>query len=192
MHRGIEQTGERGSSASRAAAAGCRLRRARLADVPRLPMLEQSAGELFRTAPGLAYVADGENHSVDRYRTLVADGWSWVVRDADGSLCGFLCAEQIGDTLHIWETGVRRDRQRAGIGRRMLRTAIRAARRQGIVAVTLTTFRDVAWNAPFYAALGFRELPPAGMPPHLEAILDREAQAGLPPARRCAMALPLA
>ena len=42
-----------------------------------------------------------------------------------------------------------------GIGAGLVRAAQIDARNTGIKALTLTTFRDVAWNAPFYARLGF-------------------------------------
>ena len=45
---------------------------------------------------------------------------------------------------------------RLGIGRALLEKAIADARRRRLVALTLTTFRDVIWNAPFYQKLGFR------------------------------------
>jgi hypothetical protein len=43
--------------------------------------------------------------------------------------------------------------------------------------MTLTTFRDVPWNAPFYARRGFAEvLDPS---PGLAAVRDRERSLGL-------------
>jgi len=57
--------------------------------------------------------------------------------------------------------------------------------------VTLTTYRDLPWNGPYYSRLGFREidLKEAG-PGHLGR-LRAEAEAGHDPSRRCIMALPL-
>jgi hypothetical protein len=55
----------------------------------------------------------------------------------------------------------------------------------------LTTYRDLSWNGPFYARLGFVEVDPqqAG-PGHVEKLRE-EAEAGHDPARRCVMALRL-
>ena len=53
--------------------------------------------------------------------------------------------------------------------------------------VTLTTFRGVPWNMPFYARLGFEELPRAEWPPPLRAIVADEAARGLDPERRVVM-----
>lgn len=170
---------------------GVGIRHACLGDAEEMPRLEQSAGELFRSAPGLAYVADGDNHPVERYRSLIESGWCWIAQGSDGRPVGFLCAERFEQEIHICELAVDLDHQRRGIGRRLLDIPIGAAARDGLDAVTLTTFRDLPWNAPFYDRLGFREIEPDAMGPRLRAILDLEAQAGLPSDRRCAMILAL-
>jgi hypothetical protein len=41
-------------------------------------------------------------------------------------------------------------------------------------AVTLTAFRDVPWNAPYYARLGFVLIEPPDMGPELRALIERE------------------
>ena len=61
------------------------------------------------------------------------------------------------------------------------------ARNSGIKALTLTTFRDVAWNAPFYARLGFEGSDRAATPhPRLTGELANESRRR--PARRSAAA----
>ena len=54
-------------------------------------------------------------------------------------------------------------------------------------AVTLTTFRDVPWNAPFYTRLGFAMLDELTLPAGLAAKREQETRHGLPPETRCAM-----
>jgi hypothetical protein len=58
-------------------------------------------------------------------------------------------------------------------------------------SVTLTTFRDLPWNAPFYQGMGFVELIPSAADHHLREALQAEITHGFPPERRCAMRLPL-
>jgi hypothetical protein len=48
-----------------------------------------------------------------------------------------------------------------------------------IGALTLTTFAQVPWNAPYYARCGFRVLDEAELTPGLRAIRHREAGLGL-------------
>jgi GNAT superfamily N-acetyltransferase len=169
-----------------------RIRAARGADAAAMPALEQSAGELFRNIPDLAHIADGENRSEQCYRALVAGGWCRIAEDKRGDVCGFLCAERHGAELYMCELAVRLDRQRLGIGRHLMAVTIRAAMRRRIEAVTLTTFSNVAWNAPFYARQGFRRSPRRNMGARLRAVLRREVEAGLPARQRCAMRLRLA
>jgi hypothetical protein len=57
----------------------------------------------------------------------------------------------------------------------------------GHPAVTLTTYRDVPWNGPWYRRRGFVDLADADLGPGLRAILERERAAGLEPPARIAM-----
>ncbi|RUQ46321.1 GNAT family N-acetyltransferase, partial [Corynebacterium pseudodiphtheriticum] len=50
-------------------------------------------------------------------------------------------------------------------------------------AVTLTTFKHVPWNAPFYTRLGFKP----ETDPRLAQILADEYAHGFEPGSRCAM-----
>lgn len=80
---------------------------------------------------------------------------------------------------------MRRDHQGRGIGRRLLAAAEAWARERGFRLLSLTTFRAVAWNGPFYAAQGFVEVAPEAMPAGLRAVHDHELALGWPD--RCAM-----
>ena len=62
---------------------------------------------------------------------------------------------------------------------------------RGLAAVTLTTFRDVSWNAPFYARLGFRIVEPGSLSPGLVAVVQLEERRGLPAGLRVAMRYPI-
>ena len=56
-----------------------------------------------------------------------------------------------------------------------------------ITTVTLTTFRDVAWNGPYYQRLGFVELPTAEQGPEFAVIRRTKRDAGLDVLERIAM-----
>ncbi|SFP91255.1 Ribosomal protein S18 acetylase RimI [Mesorhizobium sp. NFR06] len=167
------------------------IRAARFDDAEALPAIEQSAGEAFRAIADLAWLAEGDNVSVERHRQLIAEGACWVAADGQDRPVGFLSAGIEGDTLHIWELDVRLDRQGSGIGRALLERATGDARRRGLAAVTLTTFRAVAWNAPFYRKFGFRVLEDPGIDERLASLLGDEAEHGMPLDQRCAMQLDL-
>ncbi|TPJ24528.1 GNAT family N-acetyltransferase [Mesorhizobium sp. B2-7-2] len=167
------------------------IRPARAEDAGALPRIEQSAGQAFRAIAELAWLADGDNISVERHRALIAAGACWVAADEKDRPVGFLSAGIAGDALHIWELDVRLDRQGQGIGRALLERAVADAGRRGLAAVTLTTFRAVAWNAPFYRKAGFRILEDVEIDERLASLLDDEARHGMPSDQRCAMRLDL-
>lgn len=164
---------------------------AREVDAEALPDIEQSAGKAYRGIAELAWIADDDNQTVERHRELIARGTCWVAVERDDRPVAFLSAEIQDDTLHIWELAVRLDRQRSGIGRALLDNAIADARERRLVALTLTTFRDVIWNAPFYQKLGFQVLGDAQVGEWLREVLRREVEHGMPASRRCAMRLVL-
>jgi hypothetical protein len=60
-----------------------------------------------------------------------------------------------------------------------------------MAAITLTTFRDVPWNAPPYEHLAFRIMSDDEVGPELRAVCDAETAAGLDPATRVCMRLDL-
>lgn len=61
------------------------------------------------------------------------------------------------------------------------------SRDRGHPALTLTTYRDVPWNGPYYVRRGFRILDDAELGPGLRAIRDDEAARGLDRWPRVAM-----
>jgi GNAT superfamily N-acetyltransferase len=160
-------------------------------DAPFLPAIERSAGEAFRAIDDLAWIADADDLPVERYAALIAGGATWVALDDAGAIAGFVCGEVFGDELHIWEMAVRHDRQRAGLGKRLLDTATSWAATQGLHRVTLTTFRTIGWNEPFYRRAGFRTLADEQLSTRLAETLRAEVANGMPGERRCAMCLDL-
>jgi len=160
------------------------IRLARAQDAGLLPAIEHCAAQAFRAIEGLGWLADAASISVERHRQWIALSTCWVVVDTHDQLQGFLSAERFGDDLHIHEVSVAQPVQGQGWGRRLVETAIYHARTQQLRAVTLTTFKHVPWNAPFYRRLGFE--------PHthqrLENTLADEYAQGFVPGSRCAMA----
>lgn len=112
----------------------------------------------------------------------------WVVEDA-GEVVAFLAARIVGDRLHIDELDVRQDRQGHGLGRNLLAHAKAVARARGQARLSLTTFRNIPWNAPYYARFGFREWPADEAEPDVRAALANETSRGLKD--RCAMVMDL-
>jgi len=167
------------------------IRLARPSEANLLPAIERSAGQLFRTLPDLAWIADDRVAEPEDYAELIALGLVWVAVDDDDRPVGMVAAETEEASLHIHELDVGAPDQGRGLGRALLTVALEAARQRGLADLTLTTFRDVAWNAPFYERFGFRILEPHDTPPRLTGKLEAEIARGLPADRRCAMRLSL-
>ncbi len=166
---------------------GTKIRKAIPADADRLPEIEKSAGESFRQLEDLSWIADDDVMSAEEHLRHIKEGTVWVAEEGANRITGFLTAEQGDAELHIHEVSVHADHQGKRIGRRLIEAAYEEAQKKGLSALTLTTFRDVPWNAPFYARTGFEIAADHALGPRLQAILDRETDAGLPRDKRCAM-----
>lgn len=122
----------------------------------------------------------------------LGQGLLWTALDAAGTVVGYAIALWLEGDLHLDEIDVHPAHQRRGLGR-MLLDAVRAhAEASGARRLTLTTFRFVPWNAPWYARLGFVVLEERELSPGLRAVYEAEIARGLARERRVAMALPLA
>lgn len=69
----------------------------------------------------------------------------------------------------------------------LVNTVCSWAKRQGYRVVTLSTFRDIPWNAPFYSKLGFRILDESELTTGFQQIRLQEIEAGLPISERVMM-----
>ena len=168
---------------SGSAGAGFVVRLTRRADVPLLADIERSAASLFRETDR-AWVADEAPTDADCHIETIDAGLHWVAV-LDEMPIGFLLAELADDAIYVAELSVARSHQRRGAGRLLMEAVERAARDRGIQWVTLTTYRDLPWNAPFYRRLGFPE--PPDLPSHLVDNLRDQAAKGHDPALRCGM-----
>lgn len=163
------------------------VRSARYEDAVLLPDIEKSAAQSFKTLPVLAWVADGQCLSVEMHIASLESGTCWVAVTAQDRPVGFLTAEYVQDRLHILELSVEVQAQGRGIGKALLIAACQAAQKAGLRRVTLTTCRDVPWNAPFYHKMGFEYLEREALEPDLRVILKEEEACGFLPGTRCAM-----
>ena len=159
------------------------LRLARPQDAAAMPGIERAAAAAFVEEPA---IDPAQARSEADYARLIRRGHCLVAHVGE-VMAGFLVAEPFRRELHIWEMDVAPAYQRRGIGAGLVRAGQIDARNTGFKAITLTTFRDLAWNAPFYARLGFEEVTALDAHPRLAGELAVEADNGLPADRRCAM-----
>ncbi|MEV7891999.1 GNAT family N-acetyltransferase [Streptomyces sp. NPDC002817] len=155
-----------------------RIRPVTSAELPVLQGIERAAGAPFRGL-GMAAVADDEPPSLDVLEQYRRAGRAWVAVDAEERPAAYLVAEPVDGALHIEQISVHPDFAHRRIGRTLLSYAGERARAQGLAGLTLTTFAEVPWNAPYYERLGFRVLEEAELTPGLRKIRAHEAGLGL-------------
>jgi GNAT superfamily N-acetyltransferase len=81
---------------------------------------------------------------------------------------GFARLEVVDGQAHLEQLSVHPSAARRGIGTALLDRAVDCAIAHGFARMSLITFRDVTWNAPFYAARGFVPLPEEELGPGLQ------------------------
>jgi GNAT superfamily N-acetyltransferase len=169
---------------------GYDVRPARREDLPALAAVERAAQALFAHA-GMPELADAPVLSLAEVERYAADGFVAVAEHPRDGIVGFVVVRPLGGAAHVQELDVHPDHGRLGLGRSLLDGALAWARAEGFRTVTLSTFRDVPWNAPFYARVGFRETAPDDASPELRALRAEEPANGLDLERRVLMTLGL-
>ncbi|WP_152812168.1 GNAT family N-acetyltransferase [Arthrobacter bussei] len=170
------------------------IRPAEAADLPFLPDIEHAAGEAFRGV-GMARIADDGALPRAVLAGYQHAGRAWVAsspRPAAGAApIAYLLLDVVDGNAHVEQVTVHPDSAGAGIGARLIDAVDEWAREAGFPALTLTTFEEVPWNAPYYRRLGFSILAPSAWGPELAAVRRHEADAGLDAWPRVAMVRPV-
>jgi GNAT superfamily N-acetyltransferase len=164
------------------------LRAATAGELRHLAALEVEAGQLFASI-GLDEVA-AHVPDLAALRDHHEKGRVWVAEE-DGQIAGYIVGEVLDGNAHIEQVSVSPSYAGRGIGATLVRHVESWGRSLGLPATTLTTFRDVPWNAPYYARLGYLELTVGRRGPELTATMEHEASMpGIDATRRCAMVRP--
>ena len=158
---------------------------ARPKDVPFLAGIELAAARmLVGHAPESVL---NEATSNDRLIAAQTNGHLWVAIANDEPV-GFAHLKVLDpEVIHLEEIDVLPEHGRRGIGTQLVKAVCRWAAANGYHYVTLTTFRRVPWNMPFYARLGFEEIPETELTPSLRSIIAAETRRGLNPELRVPM-----
>jgi ribosomal protein S18 acetylase RimI-like enzyme len=162
------------------------VRRAHPADYEAMQWIEIEAGGLFATI-GMTPIAEDAPFSEAELAAFHAEGLDWVAVDAADRPVGYLVGRHVDGRAHLEQVSVRPSFGRRRIGRALVGRLVDRAAREGLPAVTLTTFADVPWNAPYYAKLGFRPFDVDDRSPGLQRIRTEEAGHGLDRWPRVAM-----
>ncbi|WP_411752545.1 GNAT family N-acetyltransferase [Serratia sp. (in: enterobacteria)] len=164
-----------------------KLRLAQRDDIPQLVAVERSAAQLFRQQQELQFIAEAEVMNPQQHVDFIDQQREWVMVSPTGQIAGFIAVQSFAHSWHIAELSVAADWQRQGVGKHLIDEVARLALRLGMQRLTLTTFVQVAWNAPYYQRLGFRTIPVARLDAYLRHLLAQEAEQGFADNSRCAM-----
>ncbi|WIW67648.1 MULTISPECIES: GNAT family N-acetyltransferase [Kocuria] len=137
-----------------------------------LPAIEAAAGEAFRSI-GMPEVADDPLPDVQRLKRHASAGRAWVAT-VDNQVVAYALAVLRDGSAHLEQVSVHPDHAGQRIGANLIDAVTSWARDRGDDRLTLTTFADVPWNAPYYRKLGFRALPDDALGPQLAAELSEE------------------
>ena len=152
-------------------------------DIPLLARIELGAAALF--PPGTFPSEPAQSLPRSVLMNAIESSSLWVAELEGAGVVGFLAAREFGLCLHIEEMDVAPLHSRQGVGSRLLKRAIQAAKVRSLQHITLTTFTHLPWNAPFYSKHGFFPVQAHEQLPHLASVLRQEQDRGLE--RRVAM-----
>jgi predicted N-acetyltransferase YhbS len=165
---------------------GYQIRAARAAEIPLLSHIEQSAARLFLDTP-YAFLVDADPLPLDSVQQQFQAGRVWVAIDKYETVVGYAIASKVDDTLYLQQIDVTPEHGQRGIGSTLVNAVCAWAKQHGYHIVSLSTFRDIPWNAPFYSKLGFRAVDEAELTTGFQQIRLKEFAAGLPISERVIM-----
>ncbi len=171
-----------------------KIRAASERDLPRLQEIEVLAGAAFLDV-GMAEIAQADPPTVAALRSYVEGERCWVATlsgaqkqpdlnagvntNAEAAVAAFVILDVVDGQAHIEQISVDPSYARRGIGSQLIEHVSEWAGQQGCDAVTLTTFENVPWNAPYYRRCGFRVLQLSEVGPELAELRRREIEHGL-------------
>lgn len=167
------------------------IRTAQTSDVAAIEHIETAADLLFIEAfdperwppatPGAARLEQGGFLLVGELSPGEVVGFAHVIEAQD---------DEHGSIAHLEQVSVLPELGKRGYGRALVEAAMREARERGHYEITLRTYAELPWNAPFYRRIGFIESEPHGT--FLEGLIAAEQAEGLEHyGRRVQMTVPL-
>ncbi len=162
------------------------LRAAVAVDARSLRAIEEAAGRQF-LGLAMSEIADDPPPPREAFRRETTQGRCLVVCTDDDQVAGYLVHETLAETVHVKQVSVHPDHGGNRLGAALINACDLVAADLGIPRLSLTTFRDVPWNRPYYERLGFACYPEGRSPGDVAAILRSEMTSWLGKWPRVAM-----
>ena len=147
-------------------------------DISVIRGIEVAAGEFFREI-GMDAIADDPPPAEGDLAPYLGGGRAWVATDTADKPIAYVLVDVIDDWAHIEQVTVHPLHSRKGHGSSLIDHAERWAAAHNLDGMTLTTFQDVPWNAPYYERLGFVHVPEQAWSDGLRQIVRQENHHGL-------------
>jgi N-acetylglutamate synthase-like GNAT family acetyltransferase len=147
------------------------LRLSRIKDTADLCRISAEARLRYRGFPSLAHIAETPALSPARLeacRVVVA------LDSESQKILGFVAMRVLDELLYLDNISVESSASGVGIGATLLSAVIEHAKRLGIRAVSLTTFREPPWNGPWFRKHGFLTMPAACIGEGLKQVMARQ------------------
>jgi ribosomal protein S18 acetylase RimI-like enzyme len=155
------------------------IRLARKGDLASIREIEAAAGRLFLKTD-FPSIAEDEPMSLATLSRYQGNDQIRVAVNREDFPIGFAVTGMVDGLVHLQELSIHPDYARRGIGRDLILAVCSLAEELGKPGVTLSTFREIPWNAPYYERLGFRILSDAELTDGLRQLRAAESRLGLP------------
>ena len=153
-------------------AAGYSIRPARWGDIVALHHVDVSACAMYEDF-GVRIPRRGDEGTASTPGLFEDGSTTWAAVDRSDSAVGYSFAYPVEDTIYVAQLSVHRDHQRRGLGTALLDTVEAWAAKEGLGALSLVTYTDVPWNAPWYRRIGFVDVPAMALSSGLHNLLER-------------------
>lgn len=162
------------------------IRRPHPHEIKLLPQIENEADLRYRRVD-LGQVVDMPPASLASLEAGRRERRLWIAVSALNRPVGFALMKFPGGTAWLDQLSVLQRWQGYGFGTALIEQTATAARSLGHRTLHLSTYRDVPWNAPYYARRGFAEMPRADWPQVFRMQSMEGNRHGHPPWRRTIM-----
>ncbi|MET4096414.1 GNAT family N-acetyltransferase [Arthrobacter sp. UYCu712] len=127
----------------------------------------------------MAAIANDSPPDLDDLAAYQREGRAWVATDSGDEPVAYILVEDVDRRAHIEQVTVHPLYARQGLGRSLIEEVARWAVARGLEGMTLTTFEEVPWNAPYYTRLGFVRVPECQWSQGVRRIVQVESAHGL-------------
>ena len=133
-----------------------RLRGAKTSEIERVRAIERASATRFLGTSRAALAEDEPTDAVTLAARIASGGL--LVAEEGGEAVAFVMFREVEGCGYVEQIDVAPSHERRGIGARLIEAVADLARERGWPALTLSTFKDVPFNAPYYRRLGFADV----------------------------------